>query len=97
MQKRHYRAFSIDSHTEPWRIAELTRALNGNDEETILELKNQQIWFGFLFLLAIATEIETNLKYGQDKILLNLWLIFSDLCNPAKEIYERRYKTLLSK
>ncbi len=96
MQKRHYRVFSIDSHIEPWRIAKLTRALNGTDEETILELKNEQIWFGFLFSLAIATEIEINLKYGQEKNLLNLWIIFSDLCNPAKEIYEQRYKSLLN-
>ncbi|MEK7723780.1 MAG: DUF5677 domain-containing protein [Acidobacteriota bacterium] len=93
---RHYRVLSIDSHIEAWRIAKLTRTLNGEDDGTLLQYKNEQLWFGFVFILAIASEIEANLKYGNREKLTYFWTLFSELCNPAKEIYELRYKELLS-
>lgn len=92
INKRHYRVLSIDSHTEPWRIAKLTRILSNPDDEDLVIFKNVQIWLGFISILAIASEIEININYGIAEKLGKFWIQFSKYSNPANEIYERRYK-----
>jgi len=49
-----------------------------------------------LTVLAIATEIDTFCKLGNQNALVTLWVTLSGYVEEAKDVYERRYQAVLT-
>lgn len=91
-----YRELSLYSHSEPIAIFKMQHMLNNPNETHIQNFQNNQIWLCLVFLLSLATEIELSLNYNLKQKLDYIWIRFIDSSSSAKEIYEMRYKELLS-
>lgn len=91
-----YRELSISSHSETYRIAQISPILAGKDKNLLFELKNKQLWLSVIAVISIISEIEINLKYGLKPKLAYVWTWFTNNSETAKEIYEMRYQNLLN-
>jgi len=63
--------------------------------EILLKYRSDVVFKVITMTLAILSEIESHLHYGEAQRLIFGWVLLADYSLDAKEIYERRYKALL--
>jgi hypothetical protein len=96
-----YKELSQDDHLSWPGLARrgaalLESAVSGDRRETLVKYRSDMVFKVVTLTLAVLSEIEGHLHYGEAQRLIYQWVLLSDYYLDAKEVYERRYKTLLA-
>ena len=62
----------------------------------LIRNKTASLGYSMTWAAAIASEIEDHFKFGLKMDLVILWQLMYDYIEVAREIYDKRYKALLT-
>lgn len=66
-------------------------------DEKIVEFRTTQVWMAITLIMSLTSEIHVNFGYDILKErLLYVWAIINEYSDISREVYEKRYKELLS-
>jgi len=96
-----YRDLSQQSHLSAHGLMKrggflLLPESQGNDtERRLAKFRSDQAFTTIILLLALTSEIEAGIRFGLDHRFKYVWGILVGYSEVAKELYERRYSSLL--
>nr|MDQ3820283.1 hypothetical protein [Acidobacteriota bacterium] len=104
-----YRELCEETHIEPAGLSRLgmyflpvsdMKAIGGDDYEEKLndkleEFRSTQVWIAITLILSLMSEIEIHFRFELDQRLAFIWTMVNEGSEIAKEIYDKRYESLL--